>query len=643
VCGIAGEVRPGGGDAALVASMCERLRHRGPDEGGHGEDGDAALGMRRLAVIGLGDGQQPISNESGSVRVVYNGEIYNYRELRTSLQARGHRFRTSTDTEVLVHLYEEHGDELVQHLRGMFAFALWDRERSRLLLVRDRVGKKPLLWTALPDGGIRFASELKALLADPAQQRRPDLSALDAYLTYGYVPAPLSALDGICKLEPGSLLVFDAHGVRTRRWWDLSYGGGTALRREEAVERTRELVREATRIRLVSERPLGAFLSGGIDSSLVVAAMAEAVSGPLQTFSIGFEDARYDERRYARIVSQRFGTQHTELVVRPDPVALLDELPRHYDEPFADSSAVPTLEVARLARQHVTVALTGDGGDESFGGYTRYSAMLAARLARPLAPLAPLVAAGLGRLPVRGGDVKHPVVRARRALDLLGGAPATRYSRLMSTFDETGRAALYAGELAEFARSGRRYDPLALAWQSSRADDLVDRLLDVDVRTYLPGDLLVKVDIATMAHSLEARSPLLDHELMEFAAGLPSAWKARGLQTKVLLKQAARGWLPDEVLDRPKMGFGIPVARWLREDLRDPVRDLLLDGTARSRGWFRTATVERLVAEHDAGADHAPRLWALLQLELWARRWLDDAAAPQAGDATAPIVAGDSG
>jgi asparagine synthase (glutamine-hydrolysing) len=641
MCGVAGEVRPGGGNAVLVSQMCERLVHRGPDEHGQGTDGNAALGMRRLAVIGLGDGQQPIANEDGSVHVVYNGEIYNYRELRTQLTARGHRFRTSTDTEVLVHLYEEHGDDLVHHLRGMFAFALWDRPRGRLLLARDRVGKKPLLYRRLDDGGLRFASELKALLAAPDQPRTPDMRAIEAYLRYGYVPAPLSALQGVSKLSPGSLLVHQAGTSTVRRWWRLDYTPRTDLSRGEAVERTRELVREATRIRLVSERPLGAFLSGGIDSSIVVAAMAEAVSGPVRTFSIGFEDPRYDERAYARAVSRHFGTQHEELVVRPDAVALLRELPEHYDEPFGDSSAVPSLEVAKMTRRHVTVALNGDGGDESFGGYTRYAAMVAADRLGPVRRLGPVAGRLLAAAPLRSGDVKHPLVRARRAAGLLGGETVDRYRRLMASFDDEQRARLTGPALSEATLAP--LDVVADAYHLSSAPDLVARLLDVDVQTYLPGDLLVKVDIATMAHSLEARSPLLDHVLMEFAASLPSAWKVRGTRTKVLLKDAARGWLPDEVLDRPKMGFGVPIGRWLREDLHGPVRDLLLDRTALDRGWCRPEAVEQLLAEHDAGADHAPRLWSLLQLELWARRWLDGPPGPDAPDREPPILSGEPG
>lgn len=629
MCGIAGEVRAGGGDAHLVREMCETIRHRGPDEDGYLSDGAVALGMRRLSIIDIGHSQQPVFNDGRSVGLVFNGEIYNFAELRAGLVNRGHRFRTEGDGEVIAHLYEEHGIACVRQLRGMFTFALWDRPRQRLVLARDRVGKKPLLYSVNPDG-IVFASELKALLHHPSVGRQLDLGALDHFLTYQYVPAPQSILQGVLKLPPASVLVYEDGTATISTYWRLDYRTKTTMSRSEAINRTRELVRESTRIRLISERPLGAFLSGGLDSSLVVAAMAEASTHPVQTFSIGFEDERYDERRFARAVARAFATDHHELVVRPDPRATLQAVTHAYDEPFADSSAIPSLEVARMTREYVTVALNGDGGDESFGGYTRYAYnAMADRLASLPGVGTSLRSVGR-RLPATAAT-RSRLGRLRRALITLDADACDRYLRLMAYFGEEEKRRVYSEDLRRRIPAGRSGALMRELWDTSTAADVVDRMLDVDVRSYLPGDLLVKVDIATMRHSLEGRSPLLDHVLMEHAASLPTAWKVNGRRTKVLLKDVARGWLPPDVIDRPKMGFGVPIGEWLRTDLRVVSRDLLTDSTARSRGYFDAKEVGRLLDEHDAGIDHAPRLWALLVLENWHRTWLDPAPTRQAG------------
>ena len=622
MCGITGELSSAGTDGALLRDMCDALRHRGPDDEGTLVEEPVALGMRRLAIIDVDHGQQPVYNEDRSIAVVFNGEIYNFGELRRGLLTRGHTFRTEGDSEVIAHLYEERGADCVQELRGMFAFAVWDRGRHRLVLARDRVGKKPLHYSITPTG-IIFGSELKALLRHPAVGRNVDLEALDHYLTFQYVPAPFSILQGIRKLPPASVLVYESGEATVSRYWQLDPRTKTTATREESVERTRELIREATRIRLMSERPLGAFLSGGIDSSLVVAAMAEASTGPVKTFSIGFEDERFDEREHARAVANAFSTEHHEFVVKPDPLTTLDSVAGAYDEPFADSSAVPSLEVARVTREHVTVALNGDGGDESFGGYTRY-AYNAGVERLPLPALRPILRAATHYIPSTI-ETRSPLGRIRRAARLAEGDACDRYFGLMAYFDEDQKRQLYGDAMRSAVPAGRSSALLRELWESSTAVDVIDRMLDVDVRSYLPGDLLVKVDIATMRHSLEGRSPLLDHVLMEHAAALPSAWKVQGRRTKVLLKDVARGWLPDQVIDRPKMGFGVPIAGWLRGELRDASRDLLTDATARSRGWFDPAAVVALLDEHDAGVDHSPRLWALLMLEQWHRTWLDSA------------------
>jgi asparagine synthase (glutamine-hydrolysing) len=598
-------------DPDLVRRMCAALEHRGPDGSGFHTGPQVALGMRRLAVIDIAGGGQPVRSEDGSVLAVFNGELYNHPELRADLVRRGHRLAGRSDTECLVHLYEEYGDELVHRLRGMFAFAVWDAGRARLLLARDRVGKKPLYWRPAGDG-LAFGSELKALLEDRAWSRTLDHVALHHYLTYQYVPAPWSIYTGVQKLPPGHLLVWQGGAASVRRYWRLDCTLRPAPGEAENCERMRSLLLESTRIRMVSERPVGAFLSGGLDSSAVVAAMARQTPAPVRTFSIGFEENGYDERRYARLVAERYGTDHHEMVVTPASAALLPDLVRHFDEPFADSSAIPSFYVARLSRQHVTVVLNGDGGDECFGGYQRYAVM--ARLAGfPFRALAPLAGIRPAVLPYR----------VRRALELLSHPAPRRYARLMSYFGPEQKRALYSDALRDELCDVDSYRLFEEAFAASAAEDDVGRAIDTDVNTYLPGDLLPKVDITTMAHSLEARSPLLDHHLLEWAAGLPTRMKVRSGGTKLIMKRALAEWLPPEVVNRPKMGFGVPLAAWLRGELRDYAYDLLTDRTAGRRGLFRPAAVSKLLREHDAGIDRSRQLWALIQFEQWHRIFLD--------------------
>ncbi|WP_432837671.1 asparagine synthase (glutamine-hydrolyzing) [Dactylosporangium sp. CA-092794] len=639
MCGIAGTAGAGA-DPVLVRRMCDALVHRGPDDEGLHAEPAAALGMRRLAIVDVAGGRQPVSNEDGTVVAICNGELYNFPELRADLLRRGHRFTGAGDTECLVHLYEEYGDDLVHRLRGMFAFALWDARRQRLLLARDRVGKKPLYWRDT-GAGVAFASEAKALLADPGLAPRLDVVALHHYLTYQYVPAPWSIYAGVAKLPPGHLLTWQGGVTRVHRYWRLDSSERPVPDEDEAAERLRELLLDAVRVRLVGERPLGAFLSGGLDSSAVVAAMARLSSAPVRTFSIGFDEPRFDERRYARMVADRYGTDHHELVVRPPAGAelreLLSDLAWHFDEPFADPSAVPSLAVARLCRPHVTVVLGGDGGDECFGGYRRYTAMrLLARL--PALPPRRLLQR-LGHL--AGRAAPHTLTRrAGWALQLLGEAPAARYGHLMTIFSAGQLDALYTPDLrAEL--SG--VDSLALledACRRSRSPDAIGRLIDADINTYLPGDLLAKVDVTTMANSVEARSPLLDQHLLAWAAGLPTRLKVRGGTTKYLFKRAMAGWLPAEVIDRPKMGFGVPLAQWLRGDLSELTWSLLTDDTARGRGLFRQEHVRAMLRRHADGVDESRRLWSLLQFELWHRRFLDRPAAQPAAaaDGAGPIA-----
>jgi asparagine synthase (glutamine-hydrolysing) len=605
-------------DPALVRRMCDVIVHRGPDGDGFHYDRHAALGMRRLAIIDLTTGDQPVYNENRQVVAVFNGEIYNFAELRQDLSRRGHRLHGTGDSECLVHLYEEYGTEMVHRLRGMFAFAVWDRDRQRLVLARDRVGKKPLYWRS--DGtSIWFGSELKSLAQDPGMPRELDPVALHHYLTYQYVPAPLSIYKGVSKLPPGHLLVWERGTVNVHRYWELDSTPRPLEDGRGAEERLRELLLEATRVRMVSERPIGAFLSGGVDSSAVVAAMARQSAERIRTFCIGFEENRYDERHKARMVAERYGTDHHELVVTSN---LLDVLPRiawHFDEPFADSSAVPSFYVAQLSRKHVTVALNGDGGDECFGGYQRYILMGKARWIPPMPQALAMASSRLGDVIAERSIGGSRSRRLGRFIQFAAEHPSRRYGRLMSTFTPQQKAEIYTDELRELLAGTDSCRLLDEAFERSPAGTDLGRVLDVDIATYLPGDLLVKVDITAMANALETRSPFLDHHLMEWAAGLPARMKIRNGQTKLLLKQALVPWLPKEILAYPKQGFGVPLAAWLRGELRELAFDMLTDDTARSRGLFRPAAVRGLLQRHIDGADHGSRLWALLQFELWHR------------------------
>jgi asparagine synthase (glutamine-hydrolysing) len=629
MCGICGLFAPPGApapDRAAVDAMLGALRHRGPDDGASTPLDQCVLGHRRLRVIDLETGEQPVTDESGEIVAVFNGEIYNFQALREELAAKGHRVRGTGDTPILPHLYEEHGERFVERLHGMFALALWDGRRRRLVLARDRVGKKPLLWTRLVDGTLAFASELKALLLLPGVSRELDLTALDAYLALQYVPGPGTALRGVHKLLPAHVLVADADGERIERYWEPK-PAELRLSEDEWLERVRGTVREAVRKRLVADVPLGALLSGGIDSSIVVSQMAQLQAEPVRTFSVGFSDARYDEREFARRVAQRYGTVHEEVLLEPDAAELLPRLAAAYDEPFGDSSSLPTYLVSEVARRAVTVALVGDGGDEAFGGYERYRAhALAGRLERVVpAGVLRTGARSLRALPSGRRELRAPAVRAARFLDAAAAAPAERYGRLMEIFPPSLRQALWTEE--SLARLGRPRTTAELLGPPPAPGITGLQLLDVN--TYLPGDLLYKADIASMACSLELRAPFLDHEVLELGLGLPDALKVRGTRGKVALRRAFAADLPPAILKLGKRGFGVPVARWFRTDLRDMACDVLLGERASARGLFRRSAVESLLADHVTGrADHAARLWSLVMLELWQQEYVDQAAVP---------------
>src|SRR6266540_3211332 len=570
MCGIAGFIdfwdasgssRPPEERAQILENMCEVITHRGPDDQGVMLKHGAALGMRRLSIIDLAGGHQPISGEDGSVTIVFNGEIYNYRELKPQLESRNHRFKTNSDTEAIVHAYEEYGPACVNHLRGMFAFAIWDDRKRQLFIARDRAGKKPLYYSVTRTGTLVFGSELKSLLEHPEVERNISFEALDSYFSLGYVPDPISIFREVKKLPPGHHLTFSKGRVSTQQYWDFVYDANGDRRREaDYLEELRSLLDEAVRVRLVSDVPLGAFLSGGIDSSTVVALMSRHLNQPVKTFAIGFHEDSYNELKYARITAKTFGTEHHEFLVTPDICSVVDELAWHFDEPFADSSAIPTYVVSKLAREHVTVVLSGDGGDELFAGYTRY---VTEHRRRKFGLVPRTFREGLmeplsRRLPhgAWGRNYLHNV-----ALD-----PIDRYLDNVSIFTGLNKGALYTDDFSsQLGLDNRVASSFRSLGQNVKTKSLLDSLLYIDSKTYLPGDILTKVDRMTMAVSLEARVPLLDHALVEFACSLAPDLRLRGGTTKYLLRQVLLDKLPGPLVTRRKQGFGVPLERWFSE------------------------------------------------------------------------------
>jgi asparagine synthase (glutamine-hydrolysing) len=621
MCGIAGILRRDGrrADGALLRRMTDRLAHRGPDGEGFHLDGPIGLGHRRLSIIDLCTGAQPMASASGSTWITYNGEVYNYRELRDELIALGCEFRTTSDTEVILAAYEAWGVGCVDRLRGMFAFAIWDAPGRRLFLARDRVGIKPLVYSW--DGRcLRFASELKAILEDPTVPRVLDREALRDYFTHLYVPGPRSIFRDIRKLPPASYLICSLDGAGepvVKSYWDLRMVPDATLSEAEWTEQLDHLLHETVRMHLVSDVPIGAFLSGGLDSSTVAACMARSASGPIKTFSIGFDEADYDELRYARMLASRYGTEHFELVVKPDVMEVLPRLAEQFDEPFADASAVPTYCVSRITRDHVTVALSGDGGDENYAGYHRYAEAVALRDQMDRSPLSLLKP--LARW---AGARRRPGARGREFLQVRGLDAVDRYVRMLTYQTPETLEGLLTGDAA--AAIDLAGPPRALRALAARAgtEDYLSTLQYMDVHHYLPEDILTKVDRASMLTSLEARVPLLDHVVMEHAARMPPGLKLRDGRGKHVLKAAMAPYLPGEMLHRRKMGFGVPLAQWFRRDLKDFTRDVLLDARTRQRGLLRPEAVARLLDAHQAGRrDYSSQLWSLICLELWCRRW----------------------
>ncbi len=627
MCGIAGFISkekdtPVTEREITLDRMCRIIEHRGPDEQGAAIEGRAALGMRRLSIIDLKCGQQPIYTEDGNLLIVFNGEIYNYRELKAELESLGHRFKTNSDTETILHAFEEFGADCLEKLRGMFAFAIWNIREESLFIARDRVGKTPLFYALTEQGNFVFGSELKVLLTHGEIKKEIDYAALDAYLTFGYVPEEFCIFKNVQKLAPAHYLFYKDGKIETKNYWDFKYEPITTIKTEdEYVENLRELLREAVKIRLISEVPLGAFLSGGVDSSTIVGLMSQISEKPVKTFSIGFNEESFDELKYARIAATHFGTEHHEFVVTPDLMETIDELTWHFDEPFADPSALPTFIVSKMARDFVTVVLSGDGGDELFAGYTRYVTdkkrggleklpfALRKNLLKPLSEALP-----------HGARGKNYLYNSS-----LGAIE--RYVDSVSHFNRSGKNALYSEDFranlnGDFGRGEKLFERIA---RKVSTGNPTDNLLDLDSKTYLPSDILTKVDRMSMATSLEARVPLLDHKLIEFVTNIPTELKLKGLETKYIFRRAVRGIVPDAILDRPKQGFGVPIGEWINSQLRSQIRETLLEKRTLERGYFNPKSIKILLDEHEKNRrDHSYALWILWMLELWQRKYTDD-------------------
>jgi asparagine synthase (glutamine-hydrolysing) len=629
MCGIAGLLSLGEKPVFQdeVQAMCDAMVHRGPNDAGYYVGEGVGLGMRRLSIIDLSTGHQPVHNEDGTVWVVFNGEIYNFKSLRESLERQGHRFYTETDTEVIVHSYEQYGEACVDKLRGMFAFAVWDQRRKTLLLARDRLGVKPLFYT-VAGGRLAFGSELKVLLQLPEVERRLNWGSVNYLFSTMCTPSAESILEGVHKLKPGhTLTASPQHGIQTREYWDVEFEPERGKSEQYFVERLREILEESVRLRMIADVPLGAFLSGGIDSSAVVATMAGISSAPVKTFSIGFQEPEYNELDFARQVARKFGTEHHELVIDPNVIGIIDDLAWYLDEPFGDSSAIPTYMVSKLASEHVTVVLSGDGGDELFAGYDRY---VVERRERKLGKIPAPIRQGAGLI----GRAMREGMKGRNFLRHLALDGADRYFDANMLFREVDKASLFEPDAY---REITNNDPRAIwrAFLRNGKSDWLSSLQYMDIKNYLPNDILTKVDRMSMAHSIEAREPLLDHKLVEFAATIPPELKLKGTTTKYIFKKAMEGILPNEILHRPKRGFAIPLGHWFRGGLSMYVRDLLLSRKSIERGIFRKSYIERLIEMNDRGRAMDLQLWTMITFELWCRRFIDESAFCRAVSASA--------
>jgi asparagine synthase (glutamine-hydrolysing) len=631
MCGICGFSEPQSNrvpDRGAIEAMCRSLVHRGPDDEGIFVGAGVGLGSRRLSIIDLVGGHQPIPNEDQSVWVVFNGEIYNYRQLRSLLKKLGHRFATQCDTEVLVHAYEEFGDECAKYLNGMFAFALWDANERRLLLARDRFGIKPLYYTVAQKHLI-FGSELKALLTHPAVEKKIDFVALDEYLSFEYIPTPRTIIKDVKKLPPGHRLAFSERGLSVETYWDMSLGKSERkppVSWRDYKGRLRHRLKEAVEKEMVSDVPIGVLLSGGIDSSTVLAMMAQAAPGNVKSFSIAFEEKSFDESRYARMAAKHLGSEHHELTITSG--MMLDLIPRlmdFLDEPLGDSSLIPTYFLSRFAREHVKVALGGDGGDEMFAGYPTLQAHRLIEYYERWVPFslrATLIPKIIDSLPVSLDNISFDF-KARRFISGRGVPLANRHHRWLGSFTPQEKTGLFVPELLQ-----EEVDTYEIAYEHQRrcdAEQTLNQILYMDVKLYLEGDILTKVDRASMANSLEVRVPLLNHSLAEYVAEIPHSLKLRGMKTKFLLKKTMEGLIPPEILKRPKKGFNIPVAYWLNSDLRELARDQFQETKIRREGFFNPPYIQKLINEHAEGArDNRKLLWTLLVFELWYEKYIKE-------------------
>jgi asparagine synthase (glutamine-hydrolysing) len=650
VCGVCGEITFHSKSVRFetIQRMCRVLAHRGPDDtgmvffeghrsveikresdGGMEHDGfEVGLGHRRLSIIDLSAaGHQPMTNEDGSIWIVFNGEIYNFQDLKLELEKKGHVFRSMSDTEAILHAYEEWDVDCLKRFRGMFAFGIWDSKRQRLFLARDRLGEKPLVYFH-KEGHFAFASEIKSILQVPGIEKQVNIYALHDYLTLQYVPSPETIFVGIRKLPPAHYLLLDSSGnMKIERYWNLRFNSTFKqnVKEPELCEMIRHELEECVKIRLISDVPLGAFLSGGIDSSIVVGLMAKLSGSPVKTFSIGFEEKDFDELSYARLAAEHFATDHHEFVVKPNAIEILPKLVWHYNEPFADSSAIPTYYVANVTRDFVTVALTGDAGDENFAGYGRYlRSKWVALFTRLPEALRKEIMPAFVRLCSSFHWREKSFNRLADFMELLSSHQGRNYAEQVKIFNTQEKSCLYTDDLAKQLEGVNSLDYLARKYEEGEAHTLIDKLLYLDIHSYLPEDLLVKTDIATMANSLEARVPFLDHQFMEFVAGIPADLKLKGSQSKFILKKAFSDLLPEAILNRKKMGFGVPVTRWFRNELRDYVYEVLLDHRSVNRGYFKREGIKRLLDDHVAQRyDHSSKIWALLALETWFRVFMD--------------------
>jgi len=640
MCGICGKISLGASSDVsenLIRRMCGVLKHRGPDDEGvyiypspypsprRGEGIKVGLGHRRLSIIDLSRaGHQPMTNEDETIRIVLNGEIYNFLDLKADLEKKGHKFRSHTDTEVILHLYEERGVDCIKALRGMFAFAIWDEKKEILFLARDRIGKKPLFYSYKNDT-LMFASELRALLQNTEISRDIGLASIDDFLNYQYIPAPFTVFKAVMKLPPAHFLKWEKGEIKIERYWEIKYTDKLKLKEEEYCEAILDLLKECTKIRLISDVPLGAFLSGGVDSSAIVAMMAQLMDRPVKTFSIGFERESFNETPYSRVIAERFGTEHREFIIKPNALEVLPELISHFGEPYGDSSAIPTYYLAKMTRQDVTVALNGDAGDESFGGYERYIAnKLIQRYQKPVSVFTKLFGKVINNIP-ETTNKKDTVNRLKRFLNSAGSDENAGYAGLMAIFNERERKGLYSDHIRHEIETNRHKNIISDNLKNSDTADLIDSMLFTDLMTYMPGDLLPKVDITSMANSLEARSPFLDHKFLEFTARIPSGLKIKGFTTKYILRKALKKILPVNILKREKMGFGVPVGEWLKNDLKAYAYEVLLDSKSAKRGYFKTEKVRELLDNHMAEKiNNGGKIWVLLNLELWHRMFIDN-------------------